>query len=68
MPLVAVPSVGAAFPLMALSGIALALRSRSIYLLFDSLAPAGTAAEATGGVLTAMVVGAALGNGWAGSR
>jgi hypothetical protein len=66
VPLVAVPSVGAAFPLMALSGIALAPTISVIYLLLDSLAPPGTAVEATGWVLTAIIVGAALGNGAAG--
>jgi Major Facilitator Superfamily len=66
VPLVAVPSVGAAFPLMALSGIALAPTISVIYLLLDSLAPRGSAVEATGWVLTAIIVGAALGNGAAG--
>jgi Major Facilitator Superfamily len=65
-PLVAVPSVGVAFPLMALSGIALAPMISVIYLLLDSLAPPGTVVEATGWVLTAIIVGAALGNGGAG--
>ena len=66
VPLVAVPSLGAAFPLMALSGIALAPAIAVIYLLLDSMAPRGTAVEATGWVLTAIIVGAALGNGAAG--
>jgi hypothetical protein len=66
VPLVAVPSLAAAFPLMALSGIALAPTISVIYLLLDSLAPRGTAVEATGWVLTAIIVGAALGNGAAG--
>jgi Major Facilitator Superfamily len=66
VPLVAVPSLVAAFPLMALSGIALAPTIAVIYLLLDSLAPRGTAVEATGWVLTAIIVGAALGNGAAG--
>ncbi len=65
-PLVAVPSMGAAFPLMALSGLALAPAISLIYLLLDSLAPVGTAAEATGWVLTAIVGGAAIGNAVAG--
>jgi Major Facilitator Superfamily len=65
-PLVAVPSLGAAYPLMALSGLALAPAISLIYLLLDSLAPVGTAAEATGWVLTAIVGGAALGNAVAG--
>ena len=65
-PLVAVPSLGAAFPLMALSGLALAPAISLIYLLLDSLAPIGTAAEATGWVLTAIVGGAAFGNAVAG--
>jgi hypothetical protein len=66
VPLVAVPSVAAAFPLMALSGLGLAPMIAVIYLLLDSLAPAGTAVEATGWVLTAIIIGAALGNGAAG--
>jgi hypothetical protein len=65
-PLVAVPSIGAAFPLMALTGLALAPTISLIYLLLDSVAPVGTAAEATGWVLTAIVGGAALGNAAAG--
>jgi hypothetical protein len=65
-PLVAVPSIGAAFPLMALTGFALAPTISLIYLLLDSLAPVGTAAEATGWILTAIVGGAALGNAAAG--
>jgi MFS family permease len=66
VPLVAVPSIPAAFPLMALTGLALAPTISLIYLLLDSLAPIGTAAEATGWVLTAIVAGAALGNAVAG--
>jgi hypothetical protein len=65
-PLVAVPSIGVAFPLMALSGLALAPSISLVYLLLDSLAPTGTAAEATGWVLTAIVGGAAAGNALAG--
>jgi hypothetical protein len=65
-PLVAVPSIGAAFPLMALSGLALAPAISLVYLLLDSMAPAGSAAEATGWVLTAIVGGAAAGNAVAG--
>jgi MFS family permease len=66
LPLAAIPSLPAAFPLMALSGLALAPAISLIYLLLDSLAPVGTAAEATGWVLTAIVGGAALGNAAAG--
>jgi hypothetical protein len=65
-PLVAVPSIAAAFPLMALSGLALAPAISLIYLLLDSVAPTGTAAEATGWILTAIVGGAAIGNAAAG--
>jgi hypothetical protein len=61
-PLVAVPSLAAAFPLIALTGLALAPSISLVYLLLDDLAPAGTAAEATGWILTAIVGGAALGN------
>jgi hypothetical protein len=66
VPLVAVPTLGAAFPLMALSGLALAPAISLVYLLLDSHAPAGTAAEATGWILTAIVGGAAVGNALAG--
>jgi predicted MFS family arabinose efflux permease len=66
LPLAAIPSLPAAFPLMALSGLALAPAISLIYLLLDSLAPVGTAAEATGWVLMAIVGGAALGNAAAG--
>jgi MFS transporter len=66
-PLVAVPSIPAAFPLMALTGIALAPTISIVYLLLDSLAPPGTAAEATGWILTAIVGGASLGNAAAGA-
>ena len=65
-PLVAVPSLASAFPLMAISGLALAPAISLIYLLLDSLAPTGTAAEATGWILTAIVGGAAIGNAVAG--
>jgi Major Facilitator Superfamily len=66
VPLVAVPTLGLAFPLMALSGLALAPAISLVYLLLDSLAPTGTAAEATGWILTAIVGGAAMGNAAAG--
>jgi hypothetical protein len=46
--------------------VALAPTISVIYLLLDSLAPTGTAAEATGWILTAIVGGAALGNAAAG--
>jgi MFS family permease len=66
VPVVAVPSVAAAFPLMAISGLALAPTISVIYLLLDPLAPRGTDVEATGWVLMAIVSGAAIGNGAAG--
>jgi hypothetical protein len=66
IPVVAVPTLGAAFPLMVLSGLALAPLIASIYLLLDTLAPPGTAAEATGWILTAIIIGAAVGTGLAG--
>ncbi len=65
-PLVAVPSLAIAFPLMAISGLALAPTISLIYLLLDSHAPAGTGAEATGWILTAIVGGASVGNAVAG--
>lgn len=67
LPLLVVPTLGAAFPLMLLSGVALAPTTAVIYLMLDSLAPAGTAAEATGWVLMAVISGAATGNGVAGA-
>lgn len=66
VPLVAAPSLGAAFPLMLVSGVALAPTTAVIYLMLDFLAPAGTAAEATGWVLMAVITGAATGNAVAG--
>jgi predicted MFS family arabinose efflux permease len=66
VPLIAVPSIGAAFPLMAISGLALAPAISLVYLLLDSVAPVGSATEATGWMLTAIVGGAALGNAVAG--
>jgi MFS family permease len=66
-PLVATPSLGAAFPLMLLSGIALAPTIAAVYALLDSVAPEATATEATGWVLTALIVGVAIGTGVAGA-
>lgn len=66
LPLVAVSALGLAFPLMLLSGVALAPTTAVIYLMLDYLAPAGTAAEATGWVLMAVITGAATGNAAAG--
>ena len=62
VPLVAVPSLAAAFPLMLISGVALAPTTAVIYVMLDFLAPEGTAAEATGWVLMAVIAGAATGN------
>jgi MFS transporter len=67
IPLVVVPSLGAAFPLMLISGVALAPTTAVIYLMLDFLAPSGTAAEATGWVLMAVITGAATGNAAAGA-
>ena len=66
IPLVVVPSLGVAFPLMLISGVALAPTTAVIYLMLDFLAPPGTAAEATGWVLMAVITGAATGNAAAG--
>jgi MFS family permease len=65
-PLVASPSLAFAFPLMALSGIALAPTVSVFYALLDEVAPPGTATEATGWVLMAFVSGASLGTALAG--
>ena len=62
VPLVAVPSLAAAFPLMLISGVTLAPTTSVVYLMLDFLAPPGTAAEATGWVLMAVITGAATGN------
>jgi hypothetical protein len=67
IPLVVVPSLPAAFPLMLLSGVALAPTTAVIYLMLDHLAPPGTAAEATAWVLMAVISGVAVGNAAAGA-
>jgi MFS family permease len=67
VPLLLVPSLAIAFPLMLLSGVALAPTVSVIYTLLDSIAPPGTATEATGWVLTAVVGGASIGTGVAGA-
>ena len=66
-PLVITPSLEATFPLSLLSGFMLAPTVSVLYVLLDSVAPAGTAAEATGWVLTAFVSGASAGAGLAGA-
>jgi hypothetical protein len=67
VPLVAAPSLGVAFPLALLSGLTLAPTVSVLYTLLDTVAPAGTATEATGWVLTAFVAGASAGTGLAGA-
>ena len=67
VPLVAAPSLGVAFPLALLSGLTLAPTVSVLYTLLDSVAPPGTATEATGWVLTAFVAGASAGAGLAGA-
>ncbi len=67
IPLIVVPSLGLAFPLMLISGVALAPTTAVIYLMLDFMAPEGTAAEATGWVLMAVITGAATGNAAAGA-
>jgi len=67
VPLVVAPSLAAAFPLMLISGVALAPTTAVIYLMLDFLAPRGTAAEATGWVLMAVITGASTGNAAAGA-
>ena len=66
VPLVAAPSLGVAFPLALLSGVTLAPTVSVLYTLLDTVAPPGTATEATGWVLTAFVAGASAGAGLAG--
>ena len=66
-PLVATPSLPATFPLALLAGFTLAPTVSVLYLLLDSVAPPGTATEATGWVLTAFVAGASAGAGLAGA-
>lgn len=66
-PLVVTPSLEATFPLALLSGLLLAPTVSVLYVLLDSVAPTGTAAEATGWVLTAFVSGASAGAGLAGA-
>jgi hypothetical protein len=67
MPLLFASSLASAFPLMFVSGVALAPAVSVLYTLLDSVAPRGTATEATGWVLTAFVVGASAGTGLAGA-
>jgi predicted MFS family arabinose efflux permease len=67
VPLVATPSLAATFPLALLSGLTLAPTVSVLYLLLDAVAPRGTAAEATGWVLTSFVGGASAGAGLAGA-
>jgi predicted MFS family arabinose efflux permease len=52
---------------MLISGVALAPTVSVLYTLLDSVAPRGTATEATGWVLTAFVVGVSAGTGLAGA-
>jgi MFS family permease len=66
-PLVVTPSLAATFPLALLSGFTLAPTVSVLYVLLDSVAPNGTATEATGWVLTAFVSGASAGAGLAGA-
>jgi MFS family permease len=67
LPLVVTPSLEATFPLALLSGLSLAPTVSVLYSLLDSVAPTGTATEATGWVLTAFVAGASAGNGLGGA-
>jgi hypothetical protein len=67
VPLVVTPSLEVAFPLALLSGVTLAPTISVLYVLLDLVAPAGTATEATGWVLTAFVGGASAGVGLAGA-
>jgi predicted MFS family arabinose efflux permease len=66
-PLLFASSLASAFPLMFISGVALAPAVSVLYTLLDSAAPRGTATEATGWVLTAFVVGVSVGTGLAGA-
>ena len=66
VPLAVVPSLAAAFPLMLISGVALSSTTAVIYLMLDFMTPEGTAAEATGWVLLAVLIGASTGNAAAG--
>jgi MFS family permease len=65
-PLLFASSLASAFPLMFISGVALAPAVSVLYTLLDSAAPRGTGTEATGWVLTAFVVGVSAGTGLAG--
>jgi hypothetical protein len=67
VPLVLTPSLEATFPLALLSGLTLAPTVSVLYVLLDSVAPTGTATEATGWVLTSFVGGASAGTGLAGA-
>jgi MFS family permease len=67
LPLLFASSLPSAFVLMLISGVALAPTVSVLYTLLDSVAPRGTATEATGWVLTAFVVGVSAGTGLAGA-
>jgi Major Facilitator Superfamily len=67
VPLIVTPSLEATFPLALISGVSLAPTVSVLYVLLDSVAPTGTATEATGWVLTAFVSGASAGAGLAGA-
>jgi hypothetical protein len=67
LPLLFASSLASAFFLMLISGVALAPTVSVLYVLLDSIAPRGTATEATGWVLTAFVVGASAGTALAGA-
>jgi MFS family permease len=67
LPLLFASSLASAFLLMLISGVALAPTVSVLYTLLDSIAPRGTATEATGWVLTAFVVGASAGTAFAGA-
>jgi predicted MFS family arabinose efflux permease len=67
LPLVLTPSLAVTFPLILLSGIALAPTIAAVYTMLDYVAPSGAATEATGWVLTALIVGAAAGEAFGGT-
>lgn len=66
-PLLVVPSLAVAFPLMLVSGIGYAPTITAVYSLLTDVAPPGTATEATGWILTAVVIGIGIGTGLAGA-
>ncbi len=66
-PLPLAGSIGALFPLMALSGFGFAPSAAAVFSLIDDITPAGTATEASSWLTTSLIVGVAAGTAVAGA-